>query len=198
MFMGRLTTEQMLDSINNSPVEARWKGPHTVRNEISVGLILPHHCGYYGNVFVNEKDKKYVTTGTLRVGRSKWPEDHVVRGNGIGKRLVRSLGSLAQNYDYPEIRSMITSQHALDVVGDVYGEDRITFNGLNYQNIIDEMPDTFNAVRQVLVGLEAKEDNLERRQYGVLTTVDIEGLDMHTWEKPKEIAIPGFDLNKIR
>ena len=170
---------------------ARWHFSFKPPIRPAVDLILPGDCFFRNNIFHPDiKGLRRVEAGFLKVSP-------VLRGSGIGERLVRGLGALSQKYACPEIFLCIASQYSFDILERVYGRERMEIHHVDGYNLRGVSPSStmgrinnanFEEVRQTLVDLAGLEADLELRDHGFPITVDLDGLDTTDWELPLDQA----------
>jgi GNAT superfamily N-acetyltransferase len=182
------TPEEKLSLINQSPVIATWRPkPTKFFTGPNVSLNLTNESHFSLNTFT--KYQGVVDIGILYVS----PD---LRGNGIGKRLTRSLGAVAQLHNYRDLMGPVVSEHALDIFGDVFGQDRIDIHGSGF--IWSPTPDrSFEEAREILVEFGKREVDPEHRIQQVNVHVDLDGLDIADAEIPVEEYAEGFRPESI-
>ena len=116
-----------------------------------------------------------------------------MRGNGIGRRLVRTLVVESRKLGVETIRGHIESQYALDIRASIFGEQALKFFHDYPNRSIEEAPEqytelpiTFSQARASLVLAEESERDLDFREIGFDVEVDISGIDLASpeWNRP--------------
>jgi hypothetical protein len=190
------TVESRVKHIAESPITAEWQRDfwdHTV-----LRLDLPESCYFSYNFFIADNDPR-IEVGMLEVKHEElW-------GNGIGERLVRSLGALAHKYGYPKLDTALNSQYSLDIFNRLFGEDRMSFRSISSTEPVKaSVPSSYLEARRLLVEFEQFEVDLHNRDRGINTDVNLVGLDMSGWELPVENIeevlglVEQVDLTKTR
>jgi len=104
-----------------------------------------------------------------------------VRGTGLGTRLVSAMTRLALEKSAANIEGVVTSQHTLKIFRRLFAEERLSF--------FDQGVHLPMVTEQAICSLERAEeyeDNLEHRELGVWTRVDLTGLNNRDLEKAKK------------
>ncbi len=200
--MNEVARSKNIERVSDSDIGAYWRPTTAEPSKIATDLKLPFGCHFLNNIFNISDESRMVRAGFLKVSPH-------LRGNGVGARLVRGLGALTQEYEFPGISVCLASQYSLDIFEDVFGRDRMTLRTLGESSIAMDLnrvatPETmerldisFENARAILVALEQAERDLENRQIGFPVTVDLGGLDMSSWELPKEHCKGKVDIESI-
>jgi hypothetical protein len=139
-------------------------------------ITLEDGTGFTGNFLVRDEEgytPNFVRAGWVNVA----PE---LRRKHLGTRLTRSLGAIAQQFGCVRIESHVRSEYSFDILQSIYGADRLQFWRDN--DMLN--PVSQGEARHVLATAGLQEADPEHRSFGLVTRIDLRGLDTTGWEVP--------------
>ena len=172
-----------LQEISMSPIEAIWTGEEP--DTQFVRLELPHNP-YSSGVLSTEPDGSRVMMGV----ELKVPE--ALRNQGIGKRLVSGLIVLAQKYDAQEFQADVTSEHSLNAIRGLTGDNILRFSDPELGQFPREVPITAEQAVQSLKRASIFESDLDHRDISFVVKLDMADVNISGWEQPYEHNTPSF------
>jgi GNAT superfamily N-acetyltransferase len=137
------------------------------------------------------KSKLIKDSGLLIMEAGLMFVDPGLRGEGHGAKLLKSLGGLAYKYDCDQLRTKVTSQYALAIVGNFAGYSNIVFSSDNesYPEVT-AIPTSLEEGIAILESLELLETDLDYRSLGFNLAINMHAINPSNFTMPIEDGEP--------